>query len=108
MNSSQYPALVQFLGGYLHQDFTLEHGSAEGAVTDFMTMEPDKSVRSSLEELEHFLASGPSNIEAINLLKDIGCAYYPRGDGWTELDWLKHVRKRLEQHAGVRHVRQEE
>ena len=55
--NQDFPALEQFLGGYFHQDFLLDHATTDDAVAAFAKEEPHKSVRAACDELDSRLGS---------------------------------------------------
>ncbi len=81
VDPASYPAVRAFLRGYLHEDFELEHGSVEGALTAFRA-EADLSERDALKREGAALAEAARGLplrELRRLLADgFGCAYRPR------------------------------
>lgn len=57
----EYPALSQFLAGYLHEDFVLDHKTPEGARDAFLKDANAKERSAVRKDLERFLAD--SNAE---------------------------------------------
>lgn len=53
-----YPALSQFLAGYLHEDFVLDHKTPEGARDAFLKDANAKERAAVRKDLERFLAEG--------------------------------------------------
>ncbi len=53
-----YPALSQFLAGYLHEDFVLDHKTPEGARDAFRKDANAKERAAVRKDLERFLAEG--------------------------------------------------
>jgi hypothetical protein len=96
--SEQYPLSFQFLGGYLHQDFDLDYGSAEAAIEQALADWHDDERLSGVE----------AELEALLRLSDVGlqrtvnriCDYHPPGDGLTYRDWVVQVLGRV--HAARR------
>jgi hypothetical protein len=96
MNSDKYPALGQFLGAYLHQDFLDEYGDPDGAITAFLAEAPQDSVTAACNELEKVIPlSGQMDNPEQFLCHVLGCYYAPEADGLTVADWLKRVHNRL-------------
>lgn len=96
MNDNNYPALEQFLGGYFHQDFSLDYGNPDGAIAAFLNEASQESIRTTCSELEQVipLIEGMDDPEKF-LWQVLGCYYLPKADGLTVADWLKHVHKKL-------------
>lgn len=96
MRQEDFPALEQFLGGYLHQDFDLDFGTAEDAVAAFAKEGPHESVRAVCDELDNALAMLDAGREQPEkFLLRLGCYFNPAADGLTVNDWLNRVRKTL-------------
>ncbi len=56
VNPDDYPALSQFLAGYLHEDFVLDHKTPEGARDAFLKDANAKERAAVRRDLERFLA----------------------------------------------------
>jgi len=54
---AQYPSLVEFLSGYLHQDFVAEHGTPAGAYQAFLSDASPAEIRNLQRETRAFLAA---------------------------------------------------
>lgn len=77
---SRYPALAAFLGGYMHQEFRLVHGSARGAAEAFLAEASAAHLnllRAELERLERSLNGKPLSTWRAALL-ELGGAWWPR------------------------------
>ena len=53
----RFPALTQFLSGYLHQDFVLDHKTPEGARDAFLNDANARERAAVADEFERFLAT---------------------------------------------------
>ena len=53
----RFPALTQFLSGYLHQDFVLDHKTPEGARDAFLKDANARERAAVADEFERFLAT---------------------------------------------------
>lgn len=95
MITQTYPALSQFLGAYLHQDWPEEFSTPEAAVEAFHRREPADSVRAVCAELEQAIYEAQQSTDPSRLLSDLGCYYDPRADGRSVPEWLAHVRTEL-------------
>jgi hypothetical protein len=54
--SQQFPRLVEFCQGYLHQDFLEEYGSVESAASTYLADTNPNQVRQLKSEWDNFLA----------------------------------------------------
>jgi hypothetical protein len=95
MITQTYPALSQFLGAYLHQDWPEEFSTPEAAVEAFRRREPTDSVRAVCAELELAIREAQQAADPSRLLSDLGCYYNPQADGRSVPEWLTQVRKAL-------------
>ena len=95
MNPNQFPALEQFLGGYFHQDFRLDHGSPDGAIEAFVSDATQEQIQAASAELEQALSVIEQMDDPQKLLRALGCDYLPSAHGLTVANWLSHVHKKL-------------
>ena len=74
-----FPALAQFFGGYLHQDFLLEHGSAPAAARSFRADASPDEARAVDDELDRLLAMTErwTVTQIRRFLKSLGAAWLP-------------------------------
>jgi hypothetical protein len=96
MTTHAYPALLQFFGGYLHQDWADEFSSPEQAIAAFINQEPVEARRAAQQELADLIPRVPSLEDPVRVLMDLGSYYDPTADGHTVAGWLEHVRATLE------------
>ncbi len=101
---SRYPALEQFLGGYLHQDWMHDYADVWAAVDDFARSEPDHAPALVLE-IGALLASDIAEMQLRSLVVDeLDGQYLVDRDGWTYRAWLgavaERVQKVLDEQAG--------
>ena len=89
-----YENLALLLGAYLHQDFDLDHGTADDAVRAFAAGEPERAEATSAE-IGDLLGVGSDDADVAALLARLGSCYRPEGDGRTPRSWLAHVRDLL-------------
>ncbi len=96
MNAADaYPDLFQLLGGYLHQDFGSDTGTADEALRQAVVDTPDEGRAAVAAQIDSLLAAHRDERSlaiAVNQL----CDYYPPGDGLSYRAWLGEV------HACVR------
>jgi hypothetical protein len=84
-------ALGHLVDAYLHEDFVDCHGSARGAVEDFVHDEPEHALRLR-SEISYLLSRCQSEPEVESALVDLGICYLPTGDGWPDhRTWLLAV-----------------
>jgi hypothetical protein len=96
MNTKNFPNLVQFLGGYFHQDFIDDYGTPDNAIKAFLSENSPETVQAVCRELDEVIPlveqmDNPNDF----LYRVIGCFYYPQADGFTVVEWLRHVRQQL-------------
>jgi hypothetical protein len=95
----QFPNLLQVLGGYLHQDFDVDHDSADTALRDAAGSQGHEQITGALREIDHLLASEIGDDELMRLVERLTAGYSPELEGWNARDWLRHARDLLA--AGV-------
>ena len=74
-----FPALAQFFGGYLHQDFLLDHGSAPAAARSFRADASPDEARAVDDELDRLLILTErwTVTQIRRFLKSLGAAWLP-------------------------------
>ncbi len=77
------------LGGYLHQDWPLDHADAESAVRAFVADRSPDEVAEALAEVEH-LRTTQGDDELTNVLTSV-IDYWPPGDGLTFRQWIDQL-----------------
>jgi hypothetical protein len=90
------PALVQLLGGVLHQDFDLEYPSAEAALADAVGSASLAQLRDAAVELRRHRPSRDDEVASRAFANDL-CDYHPLGDGLTYGAWLDHLQDVLDE-----------
>jgi hypothetical protein len=96
MHTNEFPELVQFLGGYFHQDFLLDYGNPNAAIEAYLAESPLESILSACKELERIIPLLEQMDKPETFLwQTLGCYYDPKADGLTVVDWLNQVRKKL-------------
>lgn len=83
----EYPALWQFLGAYLHQDWREEYLSPEAAFRDFLEGESALAVETAAE-LTAVLASDRDEDALKTFVLEGGSFYLPSNDGIATSTWL--------------------
>ncbi len=93
--ASAFPQLRQFLGGYFHQDWVVEHATWEEVVDDFIAESPRHAVLESAAELRDLLAAELSDDDLATVLERLGCSVDPLALHLSTGEWLRHVLERL-------------
>jgi hypothetical protein len=84
------PNLAQVLGSYLHQDWDLDHTSADDALLAAIAGQPPRQVAAAASEL--LAHRPPADDEAASRrFSNELCSYHPPGDGLTYSAWLDRV-----------------
>ena len=73
-----FPALAQFLSGYLHEDFMLDHKTPEGARDAFLKDANARERAAVQKDLDRFLATSET-LAWTNVRADFGAL----GGAWT-------------------------
>lgn len=91
MSHTGYPALWQFLGAYLHQDWRDDYADTNEALSDFMTGEP--AVAPALvSEINRLLATTESSGEIEAAILELGSFFVPSASGDDPREWLLRMR----------------
>ncbi|KRF36962.1 contact-dependent growth inhibition system immunity protein [Nocardioides sp. Soil805] len=91
MNQAEYPALWQFLGAYLHQDWQEDYANTLEALSDFMTNEPTFAPILATE-IDHLLNSTSTADEAEAAILGLGSFFVPSARGGDAREWLRRIR----------------
>lgn len=77
-----FPALLEFLPAYLHQDFGQEYGSAVAALKSFFSEASADEIREVREEWGRFRSSfaGKPLHEVVAALEQLGSAWSPENE----------------------------
>lgn len=93
--ASSFPQLRQFLGGYFHQDWPVDHDRWEEVVDDFVAESPRSVVTDSASELGALLDQQLDDVELEAVLEALGCSVDPSAFNLSAVDWLRAVARRL-------------
>ena len=87
-----FPALAQFFGGYLHQDFLLDHGSAPAAARSFRADASPEEARAVDDDLDRLLILTErwTVTQIRRFLKSLGAAWLPSSR--ADLEALRSAR----------------
>ena len=91
MLKQQYPALWQFFGAYLHQDWRDEYESPSAALRDFVSGEPRHAVGLPTE-IEQVLTSTADDAALEGTLVELGSFFLPSRTGQSPRDWLHRLK----------------
>lgn len=81
IDAARFPTLAEFVQGYLHQDFEIEHGALREAVRAWRDDVDQAAAQQLLDEWRAFLAATRGwNVaaRADALIEDIGGAWAPQ------------------------------
>lgn len=92
--AARFPALQQFFGGYMHEDFVEEHGSPEGALRAFQADADDDERRRLRAEAKKLLETvEDEELETVReRLTTLGAKWTPRSRA-ALVRWLKAAAK---------------
>ncbi|MHC8365960.1 contact-dependent growth inhibition system immunity protein [Pseudomonas sp. ZT5P21] len=92
----EFSELHDFFGAYFHQDWTIEHESAEQVIDAFLADSAIEDLMVVCQELDFLLAKRKGEVELREyLLKELSC-YYCYWNEWESGEaWLRHIAKKL-------------
>jgi hypothetical protein len=96
--ASACPQLRQFLGGYFHEDWVVEHAKWEEVVDEFIAESPRHAVPECASELRDLLAEGFDDGELATVLERLGGSVDPSALHLRTGTWLRQVLERLTAH----------
>lgn len=76
---------------YLHQDFDLEFGNVDEAISAFALHASDSKKKRALVELDMLLSSGLNEGQLREIIDGLGCCYFYAGEWRDGVSWLNHV-----------------
>jgi len=94
--NEEFPELHDFFGAYFHQDWTVEHETAEQVIDAFLT-ESDQQILVIVQKEICRLIAKKKNELALReyLLKELSC-YYCYWNTWGSGEsWLLHIVRKL-------------
>jgi len=95
MIKSKFENLVNFFGGYFHQDWDLDAQNYDEVLEMFVKQNPSNEVANVVKELDALLAMDLSNLELRKALtEDLLCCYIPPCEGALK-EWLILIRNKL-------------
>jgi hypothetical protein len=87
--------LAQLLGGYFHQDWSLDDPTYADAVRRYVRETPVNEVQDALAEIDMFLSRELNEDTLDVLLNELGCCFRPAAVGMSRAQWLRAVRNLL-------------
>jgi hypothetical protein len=95
MTKTKFGNLVNFFGGYFHQDWDLDARNYDEVLEMFVKHNPSNEVANVVKELDALLAMGLSDLELRKALtEDLLCCYIPPCEEDLK-KWLILVRNTL-------------
>ncbi|MET0327375.1 MAG: contact-dependent growth inhibition system immunity protein [Luteimonas sp.] len=92
---SAYPTLENFFAAYFHQDWAMEHDSADAVVAYYRDSEARDQVSRAQAEAEALLGE-PLDESALGArIAALGSEYDPTRDGATWRGWLQRLASEL-------------
>jgi len=94
--NKKFPELHQFLGAYFHQDWTVEHETAEQVIDAFLADSDVEDLVIVRREISALLKLGKDEMGLRDyLLKELSC-YYCYWNSWESgVSWMQHISDRL-------------
>lgn len=88
--------LHEFFGANFHQDWIVEHDTAEQVIDYFATHSAPEDLSLVCKEIGLLLALGKSETELrAYLLKELSCYYCYWNKGKSGEEWLRHIASKL-------------
>ncbi len=87
--------LENFFSAYFHQDWSIDHDTAEAVVAYYRESESEQTVAGAREQLSALLAQDLDEDELAEKVQSLGCEYDPTGDGGSYRDWLTGLAQSL-------------
>lgn len=88
---SDTPALENFLSAYFHQDWSMEHDTADGVVDAYLGSEADVEIVAVRDDLAALSAEGLDEAALGERMRSLGSEYDPTRDGGTWIGWLARL-----------------
>ena len=102
--SKEFPEVHDFFGAHFHQDWTVEHDTAEQVIDAFLIDSDPEDLRRVRQELDTLLELRKDEVGLREyLLKELRC-YYCYWDAWESGEaWLRHIAGKLDSRLGRPH-----
>jgi hypothetical protein len=95
IQDSRWPELEILLAGYLNQDWKLDYPSVWAAVEAFRSQSQPRDVAAAVAAIGTLVVASDGESAIRMVCEEVGCGYYPPGDGLTYLEWFTQVRDSL-------------
>lgn len=93
---SQQSLLFNFFAAWFNQDWGCDYDTAQAVVNDYMRTAEPGEIRELGDAILDYLKCFTSDEELEKrLLADLGCYYYPGGEGLSTKAWLTAVADQL-------------
>ena len=88
---SAYPTLENFFAAYFHQDWAMEHDTADEVIVHYRQSESPEQVSRARGEAEALLGEGLDEATLGQRISALGSEYDPTREGATWRGWLQRV-----------------
>ena len=88
---SETPALENFLSAYFHQDWSMEHDTADGVVEAYLGSEADAEIVAVRDDLARLSSEQLDEAALGARLRRLGSEYDPTRDGGSWQGWLDRL-----------------
>jgi hypothetical protein len=94
--NNNFPESQVFFGAYFHQDWLMEHDTADQVIDDFLKSSDKEILISVRSELQTLISRGLNEMDLRALfLKELKC-YYCYWNEWASGEvWLRHIERKL-------------
>ncbi|OLT98667.1 hypothetical protein SAMN04490202_0154 [Pseudomonas reinekei] len=96
--NKNFPELHDFFGAYFHQDWTVEHETADQVIDGYLSESDEHHLQIVLTELCMLIAQKKEELALREyMLKELSC-YYCYWNTWESGDsWLLHIARKLQE-----------
>ena len=88
---SDTPALENFLSAYFHQDWSMEHDTADGVLEAYLGSEADAEIVAVRDDLARLAGEQLDEAALGARLRGLGSEYDPTRDGVSWQGWLDRL-----------------
>ncbi|MBK5375092.1 hypothetical protein JFT81_10675 [Pseudomonas sp. TH43] len=94
--NDDFPESQVFFGAYFHQDWLVEHDTADQVIEDFLRSSDKEILTLVSSELQTLISRELNEMDLrVLLLKELKC-YYCYWNEWASGDvWLRHIESKL-------------
>jgi hypothetical protein len=93
---SRWPELQTLLAGYLNEDWSLDYPNVWAAVDGFRRESPPDLIAAAVTTIGELMTEPDPERALQSACDELGCGYYPPGDGMTYLEWFTRIKDVLE------------